>query len=636
MGASFFQHARNFVAWPALLLVVIGFGTLSTANAGPWTKLKNPNPGYGSGNLILHTDGTVMVQSGQIGGDPQYWTKLTPDSAGSYVNGTWTVLAPMSTLRLFFGSNVLPNGKLLVLGGEYSGPNFDATFTNTGEIYDPVADTWSPIPDFPEVYFGDDPTMLLPNGKVLCGYIIGSKTYLFDPKTNSWSPGGTKLRNDPSDEETWALLPDGSVLSYDIFASIRNQSGSAQRYIPATNTWVDAGTVPVLLSDPTVGYELGPMAVLPDGRVIQVGANENTALYDPKTNTWSAGPRLPDGMGADDAPGAMLPNGHFVFLADFYLFNGPTHLFDFDYKTNKLTDLTADLPDELKQNLESMPAFLRQMLILPNGHLLLGTGTDFWEYAPSGAPQNSWVPVITSITKGTPNSVSAYHLTGFRLTGISQGSSYGDDVENDTNYPIVRLTSNQSVQYARTTNWTPGISKPGDTKLSSVQFSLPRGFKPGLYRVAVIANGMASREVWAYLADTSNYVQANYDEQLNEVTLRDDALNNSVLITQQSGKLVVQGLAGTLIGDPDNNARSVTFNTSNPSITADFSNTGNNRLSLTGVSSPAVNVQFGPGNDACSILFSTITSLIADGGLGTDTLTVFGSKVTQQQSSNFP
>ena len=635
MGPSFFQLARKFLAPAAVVLIFTGC-QIASANAGPWTKLKNPNPGYGSGNMILLTDGTIMVQSGQIGGDPQYWTKLTPDSAGSYVNGTWSELAPMTTPRLFFGSNILPNGKLLVLGGEYSGPNLDATFTNTGEIYDPIADSWSPIPDFPETYFGDDPTMLLPNGKVLCGYIIGAKTYLFDPKTNSWSPGGTKLRNDPSDEETWALLPDGSVLSYSIFASIRNQPGSAQRYIPATNTWVDAGTVPVPLSDPSVGYELGPMAVLPDGRVIQVGANENIALYDPKTNTWTAGPRLPDGMGADDAPGAMLPNGHFVFLADFYLFNGPTHLFDFDYKTNKLTDLTADLPQELQDLFAQLPAFVQQMLVLPNGHLLLGTGVDFWEYSPTGSPQNTWIPVIASITKGTANSVSAYNLTGFRLTGISQGSSFGDDVENDTNYPIVRLTSNQSVQYARTTNWTPGISKPGDTKLSSVQFSLPRGFQPGVYRVAVIANGMASREVSVYLADTNNYVQANYDPQRNEVTLRDDALNNSVQITQQSGKLIVQGLAGTLIGDPDNNATIVTFNATNPSITANFGNTGNNRLTLTGVSSPAVNAQFGPGNDALSILFSTITSLVTDGGPGTDTLTVVGSKVTQQQSSNFP
>jgi len=172
--------------------------------------------------------------------------------------------------------------------------------------------------------------------------------------------------------------------------------------------------------------------------------------------------------------------------------------------------------------------------------------------------------------------------------------------------------------------------------LSSVQFSLPRGFQPGVYRVAVIANGMASREVSVYLADTNNYVQANYDPQRNEVTLRDDALNNSVQITQQSGKLIVQGLAGTLIGDPDNNATIVTFNATNPSITANFGNTGNNRLTLTGVSSPAVNAQFGPGNDALSILFSTITSLITDGGPGTDTLTVVGSRVTQQQSSNFP
>ena len=28
-----------------------------------------------------------------------------------------------------------------------------------------------------------------------------------------------------------------------------------------------------------------------------------TALYNPATNTWAQGPSLPNGMGADDAPG---------------------------------------------------------------------------------------------------------------------------------------------------------------------------------------------------------------------------------------------------------------------------------------------------------------------------------------------
>ena len=40
---------------------------------------------------------------------------------------------------------------------------------------------------------------------------------------------------------------------------------------------------------------------------------------------------------ADDAPAAILPNGHFIFTADTPLFNGPTQLFDFDPVANTIT-----------------------------------------------------------------------------------------------------------------------------------------------------------------------------------------------------------------------------------------------------------------------------------------------------------
>jgi hypothetical protein len=49
----------------------------------------------------------------------------------------------------------------------------------------------------------------------------------------------------------------------------------------------------------------------------------NTALTGSTTNTWAAGPDISGTLngiaspfGADDAPGAILPNGHVIFAAD--------------------------------------------------------------------------------------------------------------------------------------------------------------------------------------------------------------------------------------------------------------------------------------------------------------------------------
>ena len=43
----------------------------------------------------------------------------------------------------FYASQVLPNGNVLVEGGEYNGGSGD--WTNKGAIYDPVADKWTAV-----------------------------------------------------------------------------------------------------------------------------------------------------------------------------------------------------------------------------------------------------------------------------------------------------------------------------------------------------------------------------------------------------------------------------------------------------------------------------------------------------------
>ncbi len=453
--------------------------------AGSWVQLTNDAPtGDGIGTMMLLTDGTVMAQEAGVSNK---FFKLTPDATGNYHDGTWTTQAPMSLERLYMGSNVLPSGKVFVLGGEYTGPSGTNNWINSGEIYDPVANTWSSIPNFPQSEFGDDPTVLLPNGKILAGYLSGTQTYLYNPATNTWAQTGSKLHNDASDEETWILLPDGSVLTVDVFANNRSQ-----RYVPSTGRWVDAGNVPVILTGSSFGYEMGPATLLPDGRVFQVGANNNTAFYTPSTNTWTAGPSLPAGLGADDTPGVMLPNGHFLFAVDTSvpIFTAPTKLFDFDPVANTLTDVTSLAPPALVAELNG-PAFITRMLMLPNGNGLFSTSSSsLWEYVPTGTVDPAWAPTVSSLAY---NGSNTYTLTGTQLTGISEGASYGDDAEMSSNYPIVRLTSATGVvTFARSFNWTPGVAT--GSAVVTTQFTVPASLKSGDYTLNVIANGIASTD----------------------------------------------------------------------------------------------------------------------------------------------
>src|SRR5450755_2481676 len=110
--------------------------------------------------MLLLTDGRVICQQD---GSPN-WSALSPDSTGSYRNGTWAPIAPMSIWRRYYASAVLATGEVFVAGGE-DAPTPD---TNVCEIYDPVLDSWTVIAGPPGwSNIGDAPCAVLDDGRVL-------------------------------------------------------------------------------------------------------------------------------------------------------------------------------------------------------------------------------------------------------------------------------------------------------------------------------------------------------------------------------------------------------------------------------------------------------------------------------------
>ena len=107
----------------------------ATGVAGTWTRLANNAPGNVHLMLLL-TDGTVMAADSGVSNS---WYKLTPDSQGSYVNGTWSTLSTMADTRLYYCSYVMRDGRVFIAGGEYG------TGGARCEIYNPLTDIWSSI-----------------------------------------------------------------------------------------------------------------------------------------------------------------------------------------------------------------------------------------------------------------------------------------------------------------------------------------------------------------------------------------------------------------------------------------------------------------------------------------------------------
>jgi len=498
MSLNYFKKAAVFAA-PLLV------AALAQGQASPWAALSNAAPSP-AGTMLLLTDGRVMAQEA---GCTNAWMILTPSSNGNYATGTWSTTAVMGTSRLYFASTVLPSGKVWVLGGEYSSVSgCGADWINTGEIYDPVANTWTAITNYPNGSFGDDPSELLPGGNIIAGDIGSPTPHIYNIATNTWSTAGTKVYNDQSDEEGWAKLPNGNFIAYDIFESIGTGVGHSEEYNPGTNSWSSitpgvngtTGTLP-LLSSGALGEELGPLMRLLDGRILVIGANQHTALYNPTANSWAAGPDTlgPSvgncasncAFGADDAPAALLPTGHVIFAADAGptsgTFAAPTYLFDFNPVAGTTTLMSPQPPDAAQLAVD--PAFICRTLMLPTGQLLFSDGATqtLYIYTPSSTLA---APPYRPVVQGVTFNSGVFTLTGLQLNGQSAGAYYGDDVVTDENYPIVRIMTpnGATTYYAKTTNWSSVAV--GSVGQETVNFTLPDCVPSGNYSLIVSGAGI--------------------------------------------------------------------------------------------------------------------------------------------------
>jgi hypothetical protein len=463
--------------------------------AGTWTALANQPP-FSASTMLLLTDGTVMVHdAGAAAGGTVNWRKLTPDQHGNYVNGSWTQLASGPNAPQFYASAVLRDGRVFVAGGEYnSGAQVDLL---AAQIYDPLANSWTVLPTPAGwTHIGDASCSVLPDGRVLIGSITDNRCAIYDPTSNSWSPAASKA-NATTNEETWTLLPDGSVLTADC-----NGHPRAEKYVPAADRWFSAGSTPVDLVEAS-SIEIGPAVLLPDGRTLCIGATNATAIYTmpPIANqpgSWVAGPSFPveagQTLGAKDAPASLLPNGRVLCTAGpvdgksgDYL--APTYFFEFD--PNSLTMTPVPNPPN-----NGKAPFNGRMLLLPTGQVLYTNGsTDVEVYTPDGTYDPSWQPHITSCPAGLFENFT-YTLHGRQLNGLSQAVSYGDDATMATNYPLVKLRNlaTNQVAYCRTSNHSTMAVATGSV-VHSTQFRVPGGLARGSYELTVVANGIPSQPI---------------------------------------------------------------------------------------------------------------------------------------------
>jgi N-acetylneuraminic acid mutarotase len=269
----------------------------------------------------LLSNGRVLVAGG-------YGAGMVPMAGAELYDpatNTWSAAGALATPRFYHTATLLPNGKVLLAGG-WTG----STNTASAELYDPATNTWSPAASLATARSSASAT-LLPSGQVLvagglaaAGY--STSTELYDPASNTWSAGPSMATT--RSDHTATLLASGKVLVAGGFTIMPRAAGmlptsgtTTELYDPETNTWSAGGNI-------TTGRAGHSATLLPNGKVLMAGGATamgttiaTAELYDPATNAWSAAGSLASARSYHTA--TVMPGGKVVAVGgETATFNG--------------------------------------------------------------------------------------------------------------------------------------------------------------------------------------------------------------------------------------------------------------------------------------------------------------------------
>jgi hypothetical protein len=266
------------------------------ASGGPgvWSMAASLATGREEHTATLLRNGRVLVAGGTDGRGKVLASAEVYDPA----TNTWSPAGSMAATRIDHTATLLPSGKVLVAGGVVM--PYPAPSLASAELYDPSTTAWSMAAPMIESRTRHTAT-LLPDGRVL---VVGGQRFdlhgdglfpgrptdaeIYDPKANRWS--STAPTDASRLAQTATQLPDGRVLvtgGQDDFAVTLK---STEIYDAPHDRWVSAapmaiarsGHVATLMANGDV-LVAGGLGEEPSRLTISLTSAE---IYDPRTNLW--------------------------------------------------------------------------------------------------------------------------------------------------------------------------------------------------------------------------------------------------------------------------------------------------------------------------------------------------------------
>jgi hypothetical protein len=322
--------------------------------AGNFTAIGNMTTARANHTATLLPNGKVLI----AGGEGDGFQALASAELYDPSTRTFAPTGNMITPRYAHSATLLADGRVLIAGGTQDVDG--GTFVFTAEIYDPSTGAFTATGDLTSIGGGTyaspgNVTTLLPDGRVFVA--ASNNAEIYDPHSGTFTPTGPYANLSDAYGITVTLLTNGKVLvtgCADAYGSC--SVGVTELFDPQSGTFGVTGPMMVKYF-PDYGYTA---ALLTDGRVLFLGSGDfdfaDAEVYDPAAGTFAftgsaienhqiaPASRLIDGTVL--IAGGQVPGGDGSAYAELYVPATGTFEFAGEMTADRHSHTATPLPDD--------------------------------------------------------------------------------------------------------------------------------------------------------------------------------------------------------------------------------------------------------------------------------------------------